>query len=72
MTGPEGTILSLQRRDLEKVSPGKEQTFLTNKAKKSVSSTKRQENASLEPSVGGYMLTLEGSRGDPKGNQIEM
>jgi hypothetical protein len=72
MTGSEGTILSLRKGDLEKVRPGKEQISPANKAKKSASSTKRQENASLEPSVGGYMLTLEGSRGDPKGNQIEM
>jgi hypothetical protein len=72
MTGPEGTILSRRRKDLERVHPGKEQTSLTNKAKKSVNSTKRQVNARLEPSVGGYMLILEVSRGDPKGNQIKM
>jgi hypothetical protein len=72
MTGPEGTILSLRKGNLNKVRLGKRQVKLTNKAKKSVSSTKRQGNASLEPSVGGYMLTLEEPRDVLKGNQIEV
>jgi hypothetical protein len=62
MTGPEGTILSLQRGNSNKVHTGQDQVSRTNKAKKSVSSTKRQGNASLEPSVSGYMLTLEGPK----------
>ncbi len=72
MTGPEGTILSLIKGNLNQVRPGKPQGLVTNKARKSVSFTRRQENASLEPSVGGCMSTLEGSRDVLKGNQIEM
>jgi hypothetical protein len=71
MTGLEGTILSLRKGNLNKVRSSQDQVSLTTKAKKSVSSTKRQGNASLEPNVGGYMLTLAGPKDVLKRNKIE-